>query len=180
MALRQGASDNVFEANTVVGAGMGGVMLNGGSKNIIENNILVGAPGHQSWFNNYEGNATGNTFQRNIVYSTEPESCTFSYSRFAPEFVACDHNLIWHGGRPPAVSLSIPGVGLKRGPWSLWQEQGLGKHSVVADPLFVNPEADDYRLKPDSPAFKLGFKPIPVGKIGLAGAPRRPPAWHGK
>jgi len=38
--------------------------------------------------------------------------------------------------------------------------------------------ADDYRLKPNSPAFELGFKPIPVEKIGLAGAPRRPPAWH--
>ena len=32
--------------------------------------------------------------------------------------------------------------------------------------MFVAPEKDDRRLKPDSPALKLGFKPIPVEKIG--------------
>ncbi|MBU4200081.1 MAG: DUF5123 domain-containing protein [Verrucomicrobia bacterium] len=29
-----------------------------------------------------------------------------------------------------------------------------------ADPLFVNPEKGDFSLKPDSPALKLGFKPL--------------------
>jgi len=37
---------------------------------------------------------------------------------------------------------------------------------VIADPGFVDPEHDDYRLKPDSPALKLGIKPIPVEQIG--------------
>jgi hypothetical protein len=32
--------------------------------------------------------------------------------------------------------------------------------------LFVNAAADDYRLQPSSPAFTLGFQPIPVEKIG--------------
>ena len=50
--------------------------------------------------------------------------------------------------------------------WASWQALGLDRHSVVADPLFINPDTDDYRLQPASPAFKLGFKPIPVGKIG--------------
>ncbi|MHB0998324.1 MAG: right-handed parallel beta-helix repeat-containing protein [Armatimonadota bacterium] len=50
--------------------------------------------------------------------------------------------------------------------WESWKSLGLDKHSVVADPMFVNPAKDDYRLKPNSPAFKLGFKLIPVDKIG--------------
>ena len=33
--------------------------------------------------------------------------------------------------------------------------------------LFVDPQQDDYRLKPDSPAVKLGFQPIDIGKIGI-------------
>ena len=37
---------------------------------------------------------------------------------------------------------------------------------VVADPGFVDPANDDYRLRPDSPAFALGFQPIPVDRIG--------------
>ena len=50
--------------------------------------------------------------------------------------------------------------------WESWQATGQDQHSIVADPLFVNAEKDDYRLKPESPAFKLGFQPIPVERIG--------------
>ena len=51
--------------------------------------------------------------------------------------------------------------------WSAWQGAGWDKHSLVADPLFVDWKNDGFRLKPDSPAFKLGFKPIPVEEIGI-------------
>ena len=50
--------------------------------------------------------------------------------------------------------------------WESWQSLGVDKHSLVADPLFVNATKDDYRLRKNSPAFKLGFKPIPADKIG--------------
>lgn len=50
--------------------------------------------------------------------------------------------------------------------WQSWQQVGWDKHSVIADPLFEDWEKDDYRLKPESPAFKLGFEKIPVEKIG--------------
>jgi hypothetical protein len=53
-----------------------------------------------------------------------------------------------------------------------WQAAGYDAHSVVADPLFVNPAEDDYRLKPDSPAFKLGFEAIDVERIGVRGYTR--------
>ncbi|MBX3179293.1 MAG: right-handed parallel beta-helix repeat-containing protein [Candidatus Hydrogenedentes bacterium] len=36
-----------------------------------------------------------------------------------------------------------------------------------ADPMFVDPENGDYRLKPESPARGLGFEEIPFEKIGL-------------
>jgi hypothetical protein len=38
---------------------------------------------------------------------------------------------------------------------------------VDADPHFVDAAHLDFRLKPDSPALKLGFKPLPIGKIGV-------------
>jgi hypothetical protein len=45
-------------------------------------------------------------------------------------------------------------------------------HSRSADPLFVDLEKGDFRLKPASPALKLGFKPIDMSTIGLR--PRHP------
>ncbi len=42
---------------------------------------------------------------------------------------------------------------------------------VDIDPLFVNAEKGDYRLRPESPALKLGFEPIPFDKIGIYADP---------
>jgi len=57
--------------------------------------------------------------------------------------------------------------------WQAWQNEGWDRRSIIADPLFVDPQRDDYRLKPESPALKLGFKPIPVEKIGCYQDPLR-------
>jgi hypothetical protein len=56
--------------------------------------------------------------------------------------------------------------------WQSWQALG-DKHSIIADPKFIAPEKDDYRLAPDSPAWALGFQPIPVEKIGPYASPDR-------
>ena len=36
----------------------------------------------------------------------------------------------------------------------------------MAEPQFIDAARDDFRLTPESPAFALGFQPIPVEKIG--------------
>jgi hypothetical protein len=43
---------------------------------------------------------------------------------------------------------------------------GMDQHSLVAEPIFVDPQHDDYRLKPESPALKPGFQPIPMDQTG--------------
>ena len=47
-----------------------------------------------------------------------------------------------------------------------WHARGFDKHWWCADPLLADPAKDDYALRPDSPAFKLGFGPSDVSKIG--------------
>ncbi|MEI6645723.1 MAG: right-handed parallel beta-helix repeat-containing protein [bacterium] len=50
----------------------------------------------------------------------------------------------------------------------------IGENNLAGvDPLFVNAEKDDYRMKPDSPAFKIGFKALPIEKMGLYASPER-------
>ena len=50
-----------------------------------------------------------------------------------------------------------------------WRRWGFETNSLIGDPLFVDREHGDYRLRPGSPALALGFLPTDVGKIG----PRR-------
>lgn len=50
-----------------------------------------------------------------------------------------------------------------------WQKLGFDQDSVVADPLLIDPEHDNFGLKPESPALKMGFRPIDVSQAGLTG-----------
>lgn len=53
--------------------------------------------------------------------------------------------------------------------WEEWNAMGKDVHSLYADPLFVDAEHYDFRLKENSPAFKLGFKDIDISSVGPRG-----------
>jgi len=78
-----------------------------------------------------------------------------------------DYNLFFNadGGEYTVVFRGSGGVSFAQ-----WQEMGNDAHSLIADPLFVDAAKNDFRLKPESPALKLGFVPIPVEKIGIRAA----------
>ncbi len=67
---------------------------------------------------------------------------------------------------PLKFSLALRPDASKLLSWDEWRATGKDQNSVLADPMFVNPAKHDFRLKPDSPALKLGFKPIPIDRIG--------------
>jgi len=48
-----------------------------------------------------------------------------------------------------------------------WRALGFDLHSVFADPMFVDPENKDYRVRPGSPALRLGFQNFEMGGWGL-------------
>ena len=57
--------------------------------------------------------------------------------------------------------------------WKQWKQFGMEDGSIVADPLFVDVTDRNFKLKKDSPAWALGFKEIPVDKIGCYKSPQR-------
>ena len=48
-----------------------------------------------------------------------------------------------------------------------WRRMGLDVDTACADPLFVDRENHDYRLRPESPARLLGIREIDTSRIGL-------------
>jgi hypothetical protein len=64
--------------------------------------------------------------------------------------------VFWHAGLP------VPEL-------EPMQKRGLDVHSVVADPLFTDPAKEDFRLRADSPALKLGFQQMDASRIGAKG-----------
>jgi hypothetical protein len=73
-----------------------------------------------------------------------------------------DENLYWHTGGADRLRFY-------RRSFSEWQSLGLDRHSLVADPQFVDAGNRDFRLKPGSPALGLGFQPFDVRGVGLYG-----------
>lgn len=62
-------------------------------------------------------------------------------------------------------------IKLGDGTWRQWNERGKDVHSVIADPLFVDPAKNDFRLRPESPALKMGFCPIDMSQVGPRSTP---------
>ena len=106
---------------------------------------------------------------RNIICYSNPNAAlySFGYGGKAEKSLPMesDYNLLFHTNGKDFVIRGLPGVET----FEDWKKLGFDTHSIIADPLFVDPENDDYSLKPESPAFKLGFKPIDVSRVGLRG-----------
>lgn len=165
-----GTDITVF-GNIIVRAVQGSISMPVGSprNNLIKNNIAVDCMRNQVDLRIGAGSeaggeaASGNRFVGNIVYYTGPNAALLAINRGTRRALAeCDRNVYYPAaGQQPVVD------GAPDGSFDRWREMGLDTHSIIADPLFVDPASDDYRLRPDSPAFELGFQPIDVARIGL-------------
>ena len=148
--------------NIVIGNTLGGISMpvSDPRENLVENNIFV--EGRQQQMDlGMGGAARGNRSIRNVAYYTEPGSAALR-TRNGHGVAECDYNLYFRKGKGKLTIRGVNGESLAK-----WREMGFDKHSRVADPLFVDAASGDYRLKQESPTFQLGFKPIPIDRIGL-------------
>jgi hypothetical protein len=160
-------SGYLVEENVVHDIRSGGMMeSNGGHEHVIRNNIFALGADYALWpF--FEKRP--NEFRRNIVYLTQGEVFVPFTERTLLERIGAkeslgvwDENLYWHSGGADRLRFF-------RRTFEDWRALGIDARSAVADPRFADPEARDFRLLPDSPALRLGFRPIDLSGAGLSG-----------
>ncbi|MEI7423816.1 MAG: right-handed parallel beta-helix repeat-containing protein [Prolixibacteraceae bacterium] len=103
----------------------------------IQNNIIYKVQSHNTFFR--QGTVNGKLTELKI------EECNI------------DHNLYYD------VNLKDNGQSAV----DYYRTRGADKNSLIADPLFRDISKGDFRLKENSPAYKIGFKDIDVTRIGL-------------
>lgn len=110
---------------------------------------------------------TGDQFFCNIIYCTNPVSKLYLLKKVPLDHNVFDDNVVFHNNLPLLIDQGQTNVVIPPpDQWDAWKSLGEDQHSAVADPHFVDASKDDYRLQADSPAYKLGFKAIPIKKIG--------------
>lgn len=183
-------SENVIQDVRAYDYGGWGLYADEGSSNIVFERNLVRDTSHESYFLHYgqelllrhnifvDAGATGalgvdpleryrkdQQIEENIVVWQKPGA--LFRGPWAKSELRSDRNLYWTlGGQPPQFSDGTI--------WQDWRSRlGRDAGSVIADPLFVDPVAGDYRLRPDSPALKLfgfpAFDPRAAGRTSKQG-----------
>lgn len=153
----EGSTGILMENNLVYNTKTGSFHQHYGKENIVRNNLLINSKLHQVQATRVEDHLSF-TFDRNIVYwKTGP----LLAGRWKEIRIEMDNNCYFNAAGEP---VTFVGLDLKA-----WQELGHDKHSIIADPLFVDPDNNDYRLKPGSPAEKIGFVPFDFTKAGVYG-----------
>jgi hypothetical protein len=149
------------------------VQLGGGRDNTIENNVMVDCKlGLQidarglGWAKNYFDGTVTTLFDRlkAVNYTQPPWSVRY------PKLV----NILEDEPAVPKGNEIVRNIHVG-GQWVVMLDGLTDKvihfqdNLLDADPHFVDAAAGDFRLRDDSPAFQLGFKPLPLDQIG----PRR-------
>lgn len=128
-----------------------------GKDNIIRNNIFSFGEEAQIQRSRTEEHLSF-TYSNNIVLFN---SGVLQYGQWNKPKVRMEQNLYWDTTKRP---IEFGGKS-----FADWQKEGYDCESRIADPLFEDAEKGDYRLKTDSPALTMGFKPFDYTKAGVYG-----------
>lgn len=160
----EGSEGILFENNLVYDATDGSFHQHYGKDNVVRNNILARSkanpaqpdkPAHQIAITRVEDHLSV-TFENNIVYWKE--GVALGYNAGSANAVYSGN--LWYNADGEALF-----NGKTHEEWA--KETGKDSDGMVADPLFVNPDENDFHLKPESPALKLGFTPFDYDQAGL-------------
>ena len=154
----EGSSGILIESNLVYRTTHGGFHQHYGETNIVRNNIFAFARDQQLQRSREEDHVSF-SFTSNIVYF---DKGVLLGSTWKNDKFILDRNIYWdmrQSAKPGEMKFA--GVTLDQ-----WHNRGHDENSLIADPMFISPSQNDFRLKRDSPALKMGFHPIDLSGVG--------------
>ena len=154
--LDQASTGILVEKNVVYNCSHAGFNQHFGKENLIRNNVF--AFNKEAQMTRVRADQPVSfTMERNIVYYDDGDLLGHSWKGG----LKMDHNIYWD-----TRGLEVRPAGLS---WKEWQATGMDANSLVADPMFVSADNFDFRLKPGSPALKMGFQQIDLSTVGTRG-----------
>ena len=163
----EGTTNMLAHDNVVYNTKTGGFHQHYGRDNVVRNNIFAFSATDQLQRTRPEPHKSF-TFEGNIVYWKTGTLLGSNWSDIDKYTMA--RNVYWRTDGQPIVFARVKGKDGKDRRLTLeeWQAAGQDRGSIVADPMFAEPDKGDFTLKEGSPALKLGFKPIDLTTVGPA------------
>ena len=155
----EGSSEILLENNVVYRTKSAGFHQHYGRDNVIRNNIFAFGRENQLMRTRPEPHISF-IFTNNIVYH---DSGNLLGSNWSNDNYRMDANVYFDVRQGTnAAAMKFAGASL-----SEWRARGHDRQSIIADPQFISPKTDDFRLLTNSPAWKLGFRPIDLTSVGV-------------
>ena len=146
------------ENNLVYACKSSGFHQHYGKENIIRNNIFAYNIRAQLQGTRVEDHRSI-SFTNNIVIFNRGSLLSSNWDKFN---LLSDYNCFWD---ERSKDIRFAEKSFKE-----WQTSGKDIHSIVADPLFINPEKFDFHFRSLSVARKIRFKPFDYSKAGVYGS----------
>lgn len=154
----EGSEGIVFENNLVYDTKDASFHQHFGKGNILRNNILAFSRQGQIALSRPERHLSF-TAERNVVYwDSGPVFTKYVGTLRETGRIAWKGNFWWMTSGEPSFN---------RKTFAQWQAKGNDRDGLVADPLFFDAAKRDFRLKPESPVVKAGFRPFDIGAAGV-------------
>lgn len=162
----EGSSGILIENNLAYRTQSAGFHQHYGRDNLVRNNIFALAKEMQLRHSRSEPHLAF-TFERNIVIWDEGKLLGHVDAGWKGTQVKLARNLYWRRPEPGGrYGQAFDFAGQR---WEDWRASGQDEGSLIADPLFVDPDNGDFHLKPGSPAEQIGFVPFDYEKAGVTG-----------
>lgn len=154
----EGSTGIIMENNLVYRCKHAGFHQHYGKENVIRNNIFAFNRENQIMRTRPEPHISF-YFTNNIVYY---DAGNLLGSNWSNDNYVMDNNIYFDARQPGATNLNFSGASFAE-----WKGRGHDQNSLITNPYFKDAAKDNFELKTDSPALKMGITPFDLKRVGV-------------